>query len=1364
MTTEVTGLSLGMDSSQLEQGAQKAAQALDNVGKKAIDAQRNLDATAQKASAAGQHFAKAGELISGAVKGLVAVAAATMTIEKMVKEAVAFEQQSVRMEAQMRRLGSEAESTKARMNDFADALSRVSGFDDDAIRGAEIALRELGVRSQGTVEGITELSVAIAGLRPELGGAEEVSRMLAKALEHPAEASRTLRQLNIGLTESTTQQIEAMAKSGKTAEASALMYKAVGEAIGGTDKAISASLNTIEGRARQLETTWGNLLEGVSHSKPFNDLSQIILVGLTKTIIGAKYYLGEFLAMIERVVYFAEAHNPMGTADSRASAQGLLNQANSETLNRLAEYQKELADVATGGAAAGEGQRKAALGAKDFAGFAKNAAAAAGEQTDKLGKLTLGLNLEIEEYQKLTAALKNGLPYHDRLKATLDAEKKARAEGIDLHTKEGQLYVQKALLLGNVKGAYEELKQQISDANDKQKQFFDDLQSNATDNIVNALTGEQTFGKMVENITGNFKKALIKMQVEALLNPIMLDVRAAISGGGGIGSVSGGGGSGFGLSGLSNLFGGSSSLGITAGVADPEFGYMGQLGPKGVDGIANGGFFSGLFNSDKLFGGSVFGAGGTSLGTVFGNSGYGFIGSTAANLFGLSGNGMGSNIGGTAGSLIGSAVGGPVGAVAGSFLGSIFGGLFDDDGRAERDKQQAALSNQRDQYVRTEIANFLKLGTATTQTGQQIAQLTAQFDGLKAKAKELGVSTDLLDNQFATLKKKITTDFNDGIAAAIAALEDDPKAALEQLKKAQEQRILEAIDAEGDLAQVRKLNALELQKFYDNLTTKQLQALDGMAAAVDLIKSKLKDLTDSIKSAISDQLSTVRSYASEQDALEKSYRNISAALKSAITGLRGGSLSTLSPLDILNEQRKQFQDTYAKAMTGDQSALGNLSSFAQVFLQSSKGYNASSEAYASDFNMVQAALEKSGAASGSYGDLAKRQADLAQAQVRILEQIRDNMGQETPDTALLKQQLSALNVLAGLTKDGNVTGLDQVEQITQGNTIQEAINRLIAQDSSTSNSILDALAGANAGQVVLVQKIVEGNVGLANMLGSYFQFQKDLAEAEAKRKAQEAAAAARQAQIDARLSTVRGLGNNIKNAMNAVEDTESTGNQHSWAVYFNAAANKFDSSMSADKGDPTWDRPRAEAATSAIMSAMNAVIKEIGITSLPQSMAYIARKYGSSLTVGGQTFNTSLNDYEGMASFGILQAIKQGAGGNQALKEYALGLNWFDLAGSLSALEKKAIDLGLRGFATGGSFMVGGKTGVDANVVAFRATQNERVTITTPQQEANQNGSVVQSIMYQTGILADSLAAVQEEVRSLAKQISFDREMRKRAV
>lgn len=86
------------------------------------------------------------------------------------------------------------------------------------------------------------------------------------------------------------------------------------------------------------------------------------------------------------------------------------------------------------------------------------------------------------------------------------------------------------------------------------------------------------------------------------------------------------------------------------------------------------------------------------------------------------------------------------------------------------------------------------------------------------------------------------------------------------------------------------------------------------------------------------------------------------------------------------------------------------------------------------------------------------------------------------------------------------------------------------------------------------------------------------------------------------------------------------------------------------------------------------------------------------------------------------------------------------LAGSGAALG--SLD-GLMGFATGGSFGVGGVGGTDSQLVAFRATPNERVTIETPEQQRNNAGGSVQNF-YITTPNADSFRQSQGQIMNNA--------------
>ncbi|PLU83526.1 hypothetical protein BMJ22_04060, partial [Sinorhizobium medicae] len=57
----------------------------------------------------------------------------------------------------------------------------------------------------------------------------------------------------------------------------------------------------------------------------------------------------------------------------------------------------------------------------------------------------------------------------------------------------------------------------------------------------------------------------------------------------------------------------------------------------------------------------------------------------------------------------------------------------------------------------------------------------------------------------------------------------------------------------------------------------------------------------------------------------------------------------------------------------------------------------------------------------------------------------------------------------------------------------------------------------------------------------------------------------------------------------------------------------------------------------------------------------------------------------------------------------------------------------LFGFANGGSFKVGGAGGADSQIVAFRASPNERVSVTKPGQETRHGAPVA----VQVGVTVD---------------------------
>jgi hypothetical protein len=87
-------------------------------------------------------------------------------------------------------------------------------------------------------------------------------------------------------------------------------------------------------------------------------------------------------------------------------------------------------------------------------------------------------------------------------------------------------------------------------------------------------------------------------------------------------------------------------------------------------------------------------------------------------------------------------------------------------------------------------------------------------------------------------------------------------------------------------------------------------------------------------------------------------------------------------------------------------------------------------------------------------------------------------------------------------------------------------------------------------------------------------------------------------------------------------------------------------------------------------------------------------------------------EFANMAAEGEISVSKLGS----ALAKLALQMAAMRIGGGRGAF-LGSFASGLQGFAHGGQFMVGGSGGTDSQLVAFRASPNERVTVETPQQQ-----------------------------------------------
>lgn len=175
------------------------------------------------------------------------------------------------------------------------------------------------------------------------------------------------------------------------------------------------------------------------------------------------------------------------------------------------------------------------------------------------------------------------------------------------------------------------------------------------------------------------------------------------------------------------------------------------------------------------------------------------------------------------------------------------------------------------------------------------------------------------------------------------------------------------------------------EKFADERKGLQDQ-LDEMMLSTAELAAKVRAGVSAQNLALYDQVQAMKVVKTAQDSLLQAYNRQRSALQSVITAqnaaadatikqmnaLKLGELSTLSPYQKYLEAQRQFD----AAAPGEEKNAA-----AQAFLQASRAYNGSTEAYARDYAKVQSALVLQAASQKSAAVIAERQLAALDAQV-----------------------------------------------------------------------------------------------------------------------------------------------------------------------------------------------------------------------------------------------------------------------------------------------------------------------------------------------------------------------------------------------
>jgi gas vesicle protein len=252
------------------------------------------------------------------------------------------------------------------------------------------------------------------------------------------------------------------------------------------------------------------------------------------------------------------------------------------------------------------------------------------------------------------------------------------------------------------------------------------------------------------------------------------------------------------------------------------------------------------------------------------------------------------------------------------------GNLSGSAGTVVRNSQATSLEElQADiDFAKQYDALIADTGEKASEAADKMKALKDQFDGMKTKAGELGLSVSALDDAYSRAVTRMRDDYNKQIHESILQITDPLQYALDQLEEEHQAAIKDATALGADINQVEELYGL-----------KRKQIIEGVNQA------------------------TTASVAS-----------MAQQLKQMLDQLTVGPMSALSPGEQYSAARTQFEAAKTQATTA-----GTLpTDFADIvnrFLEASKTMYASSEGYAADYNLTTDLLRQltgTGHAAGGF--------------------------------------------------------------------------------------------------------------------------------------------------------------------------------------------------------------------------------------------------------------------------------------------------------------------------------------------------------------------------------------------------------------
>ena len=233
------------------------------------DMGRAADASEKTAKAITGAF----KLMNNAMGALGVTLSAGAIFGKMLEESKQAESAAKKVEAVLRATGGAAGITAQQVDAVASSMSKLTGIDDDVIKGGQALLLTFKGIGKDVFPAATQ---AMLDMSETMGQDLKASAVqLGKALNDPKEGLSALQRIGVTFSESQKTVIKSLVDTGQTAKAQAIILQELQSEMGGT---AAAARDTLEGAMKALDTAFGNLFETLGSTGAFD---------LTRTAIEA---------------------------------------------------------------------------------------------------------------------------------------------------------------------------------------------------------------------------------------------------------------------------------------------------------------------------------------------------------------------------------------------------------------------------------------------------------------------------------------------------------------------------------------------------------------------------------------------------------------------------------------------------------------------------------------------------------------------------------------------------------------------------------------------------------------------------------------------------------------------------------------------------------------------------------------------------------------------------------------------------------------------------------------------------------------------------------------------------------------------